>query len=469
MMHPEAEGTPYASGGVGNASSTASGKNLLDLEGLPVLEEATQTASRFLRVPICTVGVPDPTHLVLKAAVGLSQLGLMNPLAMTRRLPLNDSLVSDVWRHQRRLVVADTSLEEHFASSVLVQEYGIRACVGVPLLTTQGACLGVLVALDVQPRTFAENDIAFLELLARWCMSECERHDLAQAKPRSVFGGAQGGRAIAGDILLDTVRLSLMGQLTEEMRSPLTSITGMAGMLIREIYGPLTPKQREYAEIVRSSSQALLELVEEMVELNQIGSATQSLTPSSVDVEMLGQRTLNTLATLAKQHEQDLKLTIEPGSRLWVLDKTILRHLMYHLTFSVIQLVGEGGIVRIHVSQKNRQLNLAVWLSHPWLGEGLPASVLPLRRLLVEPIEHGGALAALLMAAQPSDSDESGEVVPAAESSAPVRREILSLLLSRQLAERHGGSLTLQGTMESGYRFVVVLPPLNLPTQSPIA
>jgi signal transduction histidine kinase len=45
-----------------------------------------------------------------------------------------------------------------------------------------------------------------------------------------------------------------MSQLTQDMRNPLTTITGMASMLSREIYGTLTPKQREYADIVHTSS-----------------------------------------------------------------------------------------------------------------------------------------------------------------------------------------------------------------------
>lgn len=39
-----------------------------------------------------------------------------------------------------------------------------------------------------------------------------------------------------------------------------------------------------------------------------------------------------------------------------------------------------------------------------------------------------------------------------------VSRETLGLLLSCQLAELHGGEITIQGSTESGYRYVLCLP-----------
>ncbi|MGB6294638.1 MAG: ATP-binding protein, partial [Rivularia sp. (in: cyanobacteria)] len=39
-----------------------------------------------------------------------------------------------------------------------------------------------------------------------------------------------------------------------------------------------------------------------------------------------------------------------------------------------------------------------------------------------------------------------------------VSRETLGLLLSCQLAELHGGDITIQGSQESGYRYVLSLP-----------
>ncbi|NER84705.1 MAG: GAF domain-containing sensor histidine kinase, partial [Leptolyngbya sp. SIO1D8] len=384
---------PYLMSTIANQHSLAlataqmrqSSVDLLDIE-FPVFEEATQTASRFLDVPICIVGIPNENTLVLKAATGLSQLGLMNPLARKRRLTLDDKLVSYVLQKRQQLILPNIRDCEPFAQSFLVQEYGIQAYLGVPLLTTEGNCIGLLAAMDVAPCQFSTEAVAFMELLARWSVSEYERHHLSQqlAEPTMKIPVLEAHTS-AEKPLLDTVRLTLMSQLTEEMRTPLTTITGMANVLSREIYGALTPKQREYAEIVHNSSQMLLEMANEILELGNLGTHFQPLNRTSVDLEMLKQHVQKTLIPIAKENHQEIHLTVEPGSRFWKLDKEVVRQLLYHLAFSIIQLSGEGGTVRIHASGREDALNMTVWFSHPWLGEGLPKSVLTMGRFLSDP------------------------------------------------------------------------------------
>ncbi|MHC5595587.1 MAG: ATP-binding protein, partial [Nostoc sp.] len=54
-----------------------------------------------------------------------------------------------------------------------------------------------------------------------------------------------------------------------------------------------------------------------------------------------------------------------------------------------------------------------------------------------------------------------------AKSHGSLSRESLGLLLSCQLAELHGGQILIQGSPESGYRYVVSLPlQLGTPSQA---
>lgn len=441
--------------------------NLLDIE-FPIFEEATQTASRFLNAPICTVGIPNGSALILKAAIGLSQLGLMNPLARTRRLSLEDKLANYVLHTQQRLVLPKIVEHEPFTRSCLVQEYGIQAYLGVPLLTAEGNILGCLAAMDVEPHDFSADAIAFMELLARWSVSEYERHILSQklTEPALIIGGNSAAMADQ-KVVLDTVRLTLMSQLTQEMRNPLTTITGMASILSREIYGSLTPKQREYTEIVHSSSQMLLGMANDVLELSSLGTSLQPLRSTSIDLEMLGQHIQKNLTSLADENNQEIRFTVEPSSRLWKLDKDIVRHLLHHLIYSVAKLSGEGGTIRIHASERDGHLNITIWHSHPWLGEGLPPIARELSQLLNEPGQEIELLSVILarltghsglrrFQPNPSEKDASENLQ---DSMVLKARETLSLLLSRHLIEHHGGTLNLQGNSSSGHRFLVVLPP----------
>lgn len=460
--------------------STVTELGLLQAESVPVFEEATQTISQALEIPICILGLMETDRQWFKSAIGLSTLGLMNTLATTRQLPRLESFCSYVVDSQQILIIEDTLAHPVFANSLLVYQYGIRAYLGIPLMASNGICIGTLAVLDITPRSFSTRDIAFLQLMARWCMSEFEQQRSHAAD--KVATVPESTPAVSPDIIclpsIDQTRVDLLGQLTQELRTPLTSVMGMASVLIREIYGPLTSKQKEYLNIIHNSGQYLLSLMNEIIQLSEVKDTLQSLNLSSVDVEMLCQQAITSLEQAAQRREQQIRLTLEPGRRIWLIDKDKVRQMLYHLIFSVIQTSTAGSIVRLHVSRRENTLNLSIWVSHPWLGEGIPYSEVYTATALVETATNGATkgmqqeeLANQYLQSTVGVIDEAystmnnsavstQEVVP----TDPLRKN-LGLLLSQQLAEFHGGKITMQGTPESGYRYVINLPRLAEPIE----
>jgi signal transduction histidine kinase len=440
---------------------------LLDTEGVPVFEEATQTAAHFLDASICVLGVLDCDRLWYKSAVGLSRLGLMNSLASTRQLDRTEAFCSQVVETQQVLAIADATCDPVFSDTVLVQRYGIRAYLGVPLMTSQGVCVGALAVMAQEPRTFARKEIDFLQLMARWSMSEFERDRLIRRAPQP---------SLTPEIAPLSIKASLISQMTQELCTPLTSILGMGSVLSQGIYGSLTEKQQEYIGIIHNSGQYLLSLVNEIVELGSLDDSDRALNLTPVDIEMLCQQAIVTLAQAAQRREQKIQLTVEPGQRIWLLDKEKVRQMVYHLVFGIIQTSNAGGTLRLHVSRKQADLTLSVWISHPWLGDGLPTDYARTAKQTSQ-----GALSRLALVGADdysSDSFSSGAwavddlpeeysnyseayETPEEQKQPDVSRQGLGLLLSTQLAELHGGNITVKGSAEEGYRYVVRLPYLR--------
>ncbi|WP_315788182.1 GAF domain-containing sensor histidine kinase [Fischerella sp. JS2] len=465
-------------------------------ETIPVFEEATQTAAHFLEAPISILGFVDQERHWFKSAVGLSRLGLMNQLAQNRQLLRQESFCTQVVENSQTIVINDTKKLGDAGSTVaskLVEDYGIRAYLGAPLFDACGNCLGALAVMDLVPRNFTNRDIEFLQIIARWSMSEFERNRLLQATSEIKTAHSVSDWSLPepkkseseiriSPITLPTssvptsqLKLELLEQLTQELRTPLTSVLGMASVLGREIYGPLTTKQREYLDIIQHSGRYLLSLVNEISELGAMDETETALNLSSVDIEMLCQQAINTLEEAANRREQDIRLSLEPGrNRIWLLDKDKVRQILYHLIFSVIQLSATGSVVRIHVSHKENTLNITVWVSHPWLGDGI-TEVDPYFRLSAVPLlelteETAAEFNALLedqedVSSLPLGLDKSQTVKVSTSSilnttrrSGSLSRESLGLLLSCHLAELHGGYLSIQGSPEAGFRYILSLP-----------
>ncbi len=502
---------------------------LLQTQTIPVFEEATQTAAELLDAPICILGVVDRRSHLFKSAVGLSRLGLMNKIAQERQLPRAESFCNYVVETHQVLALDDTLLSPDFAQKIWVEQYGIRAYLGVPLIDAQGNCLGAIAIMEQSPRSFTHKDIQSLEIIARWSMSEFERQWLNTKSSQETFNNYPANSSVidqelltksildnvkvkadlannslptpqkivfSGDFVTETlnVKLELLEQLIQELRTPLTSILGMATVLGREIYGPLMSKQKEYLEIIQKSGRYLLSLVNEISELGTITSKIEDLDLATVDIEMLCQQVIYSLEEGAKRKEQQIRLSIERDRpRAWIIDKEKIRQLLYHLLFSVVQSATTSSIIRVHVFSSVEDKKIAISVSHPWLGDGL-TDVEPIFARLTglnnsqvsasdEPtIANRSSSANLLMPRYedfmlPTDDDCSLEAFDSLDAEVVqngnrISKQLyalsdLRLSLSCYLAQLHGGELSIELTPDAGYRYLLSLPNLEMLKTNP--
>ena len=465
-------------------------------EAAPIFEEATQRAANFSGAPISVLGLVVKDELWFKSAVGLSTIDLTNQLASQRKIALAESFSTYVVDSQQPLSIANSLNEAVFTNSILTQHYGIKSYLGVPLITAAGLCLGTLEVMDWVEREFDDRDIDHLTLLARWCLGEFERERLlktksSQAVPQpnrplwhspEVIEESNNKLSVARGQAEDldhgnssSIELKLLSQLTQELKTPLTSVIGMASVLHREVYGPLTIKQREYLEIIHDSGQNLIALVDEIVNLGVLSDRALVLEPTTVDIEMLCQQVVNSLKDLTKQYQQGLSLSIEPGNRLWILDKEKIRQAVYYLIASVLEMSEPGGGIKIHVSQRDQALNIAVSTDHPWLGNDFNEAKLTCHAVtkalnigqysqlespatavgMVTPHRHRILTASALMMVI-------DEVDTIDRNTSKIPRDILGLLFCCHLTEVHQGKLVVQGSPNSGYRYL-----LQIPTHQP--
>lgn len=504
---------------------------ILEAQTIPIFDAATQTSADFLEVPICIFGFLNQNSFWFKSAVGLARLGLRSKIAQERQLSRQEAFIAHVVENHKILAIDDTLKDPVFVNSDLVQQYGIRAFMGAPLMNTSGQCLGAIAVMELKPRNFTLRDMKFIELMACWSMSELERHQLLKGinpnspyltsplvQTDSVLSGHSGilpnnkhpnpvtavtdnndkithtispARENSEYLSTNQVKVELLSQLTQELRTPLTSVLGMASVVSREIYGPLTNKQKEYLAIIENSGRHLLTLVNEISELGTLDSSFAALNLTAVEIEMLCQQVISALSETTKRRDQQINLSLEPGcNRLWVLDKDKVKQLLYQLIFYITQIAANGSVIHIHVSHKSDGLHFAIWASHPWLEQGLTLAEPLLCQLSPFTADSGTPLDGLcaelsnstalpVLATQVLDVATTNPEVTQQDANHPLHKHnplegiyhssnSLRLLLSCDLAKLHRGRINLQGSPESGYRYVVVLPELAAPAEETV-
>jgi signal transduction histidine kinase len=446
--------------------------NLISEKIIPIFDEATQTAANCLDISICCLGILSGEEYQIKSAFGLSNLGLMNDIAKTRKIDRQNAFATHVVDSSNSLVIENTLNDPFFGQSILAQHYGIISYLGVPLIISNGLCIGCLEVIDTKPRLFTATEINFLTITARWCIAEYERNQLTAKKEINPdldnayqeinqntltvnFNEKDTSISIVEDKknkynnseqYIRQLSFQLLNKLTQKLSIPLTSIIGMSSVLKQEIYGKLNSKQLEYLEIIHDSGQEMITLVDEVTKLASIKTEV-NLEFVPVDLENLGTQVIKSLESAARSREHTLRLSIEPGEKIWNLDREKVKKTLYYLLITIIEGSRAGGEIQIHISQRLQRLKINCWVNHPWLGDGMSFEKI---NSYEETLKSNTNLTQILQ--------ENDGTNPELNQQNNYDYDLICLLFSAYLASLQKGHISLQGSTESTYRFVISIP-----------
>ena len=159
-----------------------------------------------------------------------------------------------------------------------------------------------------------------------------------------------------------------MHHVSYELRSPLTNIIGFANLLGDPAFGALTQKQSEYLGYITASTNALLALINNILDLATIDAGAMTLNLGDVDIrasmeaaaEGVQDRLVNNRITL------DIRAPSNIGS--FTADERRLRQILFNLLSNAVGFSPGGGTVTLLAE---RRLN-AVVFSVTDHGPGIP-------------------------------------------------------------------------------------------------
>lgn len=170
------------------------------------MDRFARLVSRMLHVPVAFVSLVEEDRQILPGLIGLAE-----PWAGRRALPLSHSLCRHVVASGRPLVVSDPRADERFATHPAVADLGVAAYAGMPLADAEGLVLGSLCAIDHQPRAWGPGELSDLEDLAAACSAElCLR--ILSAQSRSAQQVLETARGAAEHARRDARRLEQEAQ-----------------------------------------------------------------------------------------------------------------------------------------------------------------------------------------------------------------------------------------------------------------
>jgi putative tryptophan/tyrosine transport system substrate-binding protein len=236
---------------------------------------------------------------------------------------------------------------------------------------------------------------------------------------------------------LDRMKSDFVSKVSHELRTPLTAIKGAVDLVLREVAGPLTEKQTHYLTRVRSNTQHLAGLINDLLDLSKIESGRIEIKSSCVSLSGLLHEVVEALRPVAAEKVIALEVTIRERSLLVWADRDKINQVLMNLIGNAIKFTPVHGRVTVSASRYGEE---SVQVSVSDTGPGVP------------PDEKEKIFAKFYRIAEVNGENSKGTG--------------LGLAISKALVELHGGKIWVESEPSRGSNFCFTLP-LSEPQNSP--
>ena len=221
-----------------------------------------------------------------------------------------------------------------------------------------------------------------------------------------------------------------LAEVSHEIRTQLAGILGMAQVTLET---KLTPQQREYIELVTSSADALLTVVNDLLDLSKIEAGHLKVEKMPFSLRDNLRDTVTSMVVTAEDKNLGLELSIADGvPDLVIGDPGRLRQIVINLVGNALKFTEEGGVSVTVEKPELGSSESSIHLQVADTGSGIPAD----------------KLEAIFEAYEQADNPTGRRSVGTG----------LGLSISRQLVQIMGGRIWAVSEVGHGSTFHVTLP-----------
>ncbi len=159
---------------------------------------------------------------------------------------------------------------------------------------------------------------------------------------------------------VERLRNEFFSMVSHELRTPLTSIKGYVDLLQSGATGEVSPEQREFLDIIKTNTDRLVKLINDLLDLSRIDAGRLDLHLQAVDITLLARQVVNTLRPLINDKQQHVTLDLAPNTPPVWADNDRVVQILTNLISNAHKYTPSGGTIAITIRPVNDHVRVDV-------------------------------------------------------------------------------------------------------------